>query len=175
MSQNLTPKQEAFAQHYAIHGVATDAYKAAGYSTRSGPKTINEAACRLTKHDKVSARIAELQQQVRKDAEEKFELTVERLTEAYMDIAFADPSELFTWDETGEMVLKRPEELTPRQRRLIGHLQKTNGKSVTVEFRLNDRMKALDALAKRLGFFEVDNAQSAGNITVNISSDDANL
>lgn len=170
----LTTKQEAFAQHYALTCNATASYEKAGYSTRAKKReTIHRKAVEVLQTGSVSARIAELQHRVRKDAEDKFELTVERLTEAYMDIAFADPADLYTWSSDGEMTLKTPDQLTPRQRRLMAHMQKTSGKSVSIEFRLNDRMKALDALAKKLGFFEVDNAQKAVNIT--ISQDDADL
>lgn len=171
----LTSKQEAFAQHYALHGNATDAYRAAGYSTNGKSETVHRKAIGVMQNGNVSARIAELQSRVREDAAAKFDLTVERLTEAYMDIAFADPADLYTWSEDGDMTLKTPDQLTPRQRRLIAHMQKTRGNSVSVEFRMNDRMKALDALAKRIGFFEVDNAQSAGNINIFITADDANL
>jgi hypothetical protein len=171
----LTSKQEAFAEHYAVNGNATEAYRSAGYSTKCAPETIHNKAHALTKKDKVRARIDELQQRVRRDAEEKFDFTVETLMQMYIDIAMCDPSDLYDWDENGNMKLKPPSSLTPRQRRLIGHLQKTNGKSVSVEFRMNDRMKALDALSKRLGFYELDNAQSQGNVIVNITPDDAAL
>lgn len=56
----LTPKQEAFAIAYIETGSASDAYRAAGYSTNAKPKTINEAASRLLADSKVAARVDEL-------------------------------------------------------------------------------------------------------------------
>ncbi len=58
----LTAKQEAFCVAYVETGVATEAYRAAGYSAGSTDKTTNEAASRLLKNSKVSARIAALRQ-----------------------------------------------------------------------------------------------------------------
>ena len=58
----LTPKQEKFVEHLAIHGNKTVAYKHAYKSENMSPKTINEAACRLAASSKVSARVQELQE-----------------------------------------------------------------------------------------------------------------
>ena len=55
----LTPKQEAFCIAFLKAENASDAYRAAGYSITNA-KTVNEAASRLLKNSKVSARIAEL-------------------------------------------------------------------------------------------------------------------
>lgn len=54
----LTAKQEAFCLAYVESGNATEAYRSAGYSPGSSDKTTNEAASRLLKNSKVSARIA---------------------------------------------------------------------------------------------------------------------
>lgn len=172
----LNSRQEAFAQHYALHRSPTEAYKAAGYSTKGKPETINRLAFALLENDKIATRISELQERVRDHAESNFGLTVDKLLEAYMDIAFADPADLFEWDEDGDMTLKASKDLTPRQRRLVAHVQKSRGNSTSLEFRVHDRMKALDALAKRIGFFEVDNAQGAGGgVQVVLSPEDASL
>lgn len=56
----LTEKQEAFCIAYVQSGDASAAYRAAGYSPRMRPKTVNEEACRLLKNPKVTARLAEL-------------------------------------------------------------------------------------------------------------------
>ena len=56
----LTPKQEAFCLAYIETGNASEAYRSAGYSTKATAKTINEAASRLLKDCKISARVDEL-------------------------------------------------------------------------------------------------------------------
>jgi phage terminase small subunit len=61
MAGGLTPKQEAFACAYIETGNASEAYRRAGYSPNMSDKTINEAACRLLRDSKVSARVVELQ------------------------------------------------------------------------------------------------------------------
>lgn len=60
MADQLTQKQEMFCLAYIETGNATEAYRAAGYSTNATSKTINEAASRLLADSKVSARVAEL-------------------------------------------------------------------------------------------------------------------
>lgn len=69
----LTPKQEAFCLAYVKSESATEAYRAAGYSPGMADKTVHEAASRLLKNSKVSARIAEL----RRPAAEAAEITLE--------------------------------------------------------------------------------------------------
>ena len=56
----LTPKQKAFALAYCRLLNASDAYRVAYHAGNMNPKTINEAASRLLKNSKVSARIADL-------------------------------------------------------------------------------------------------------------------
>ena len=56
----LTAKQEAFCLAFVETSNATDAYKAAGYSSGMAVKTSTEAASRLLKNSNVIARIASL-------------------------------------------------------------------------------------------------------------------
>lgn len=66
-------RHEAFAQAVAKGKSASEAYLAAGYKVNA--KTAAEAASRLSRNVKVSARVAELQQKVAR----KVEVTVESL------------------------------------------------------------------------------------------------
>src|SRR5580693_2459622 len=83
----LTPKQEAFALAYCRLMNASDAYREAYHAGNMNPKTINEAASRLLKNSKVSARIAEL----KVPAIAAAGLSVERTLREIARVAYADP------------------------------------------------------------------------------------
>lgn len=59
----LTPMQEAAVQHFIDLGDMTAAYRAAGYSTRGKPATINRNAYALFSKPHVAARVQELRDQ----------------------------------------------------------------------------------------------------------------
>lgn len=147
----LTNKQELFAQHYAIHGDATAAYRAAGYSTDCKPEAQHRCASRTKQKAQVIARIAELQARVKQRAEEKFDLTVDKILARLQTIAFADASDFYKWDATGNVSFKTPDQMTPEIRQCITHIEETRGNSNTVTLKLVDKMQALQLLAKHLG------------------------
>ena len=66
----LTSKQEAFAQAIVTGVNQSDAYRTA-YKVRTNtkPETVNQAACRLMADSNISARVAELREQVAKKAQ----------------------------------------------------------------------------------------------------------
>ena len=171
----LTDKQEAFAQHYALHGSPMGAYRAAGYSKAMSANSAAVEAQALLKNAKVAGRIAELSARIRKTAEHAFDITAERLLRQYEAIAFADTGEFFTWDQDG-LTVKPSEDLTAQQRQLVTKIkQQTRGNTALIEIELADRMKALDALARHVGLFELDNVQGAQPIQIVLSPDDAAL
>ena len=76
-ADNLTPKQEAFAQKFVECGNASEAYRTAydvGENTTAGSIWVN--ACKTLGNDKVAQRVAELQQM----AQERTLVTIESLT-----------------------------------------------------------------------------------------------
>jgi len=104
MTRNkLTPKQEAFAQHYALHGSATAAFKAAGYTTRSAkPETVHRRAVEVMQNLKVAARIEELQQRVKERAEHVFDITADRILQELAAIGFANLQDFVAIDSKGQ-------------------------------------------------------------------------
>jgi hypothetical protein len=59
--QKLTAKQEAFAQKVASGGTPSAVYRDVYDAGNMSAKTVWEAACRLGRNSKVTARVAELQ------------------------------------------------------------------------------------------------------------------
>ena len=82
----LTSKQEAFARAYVEIGNARQAYAMAGYSQNNSLATQQKEAHKLLHHPHVSRRISELQANARRRAEAEHGVTVDRLTEMYLEI-----------------------------------------------------------------------------------------
>jgi phage terminase small subunit len=82
MTQNLTPKQERFAQKYIELGNASEAYRLSYDAKKMKPEVIHVKACELLKDGKVAVRVAELQAIHQK----RHEVTVDSLTEEYEEI-----------------------------------------------------------------------------------------
>lgn len=74
MPKLASPKQEKFAQHFALNNNATAAYRHA-YSTKTkNDNTVWVEACKLLKNPKVAPRVKELQKIASDKAEEEFEI-----------------------------------------------------------------------------------------------------
>jgi phage terminase small subunit len=99
----LTPKQEAFAQHYALHTSATAAYRAAGYATKSAKsETIHRRAIEVLQNGKVAARIEQLKQRIQERAEHIFDITADRILQELAAIGFANMEDFVTIDANGQ-------------------------------------------------------------------------
>ena len=82
----LTKRQEAFALAYVELGNAQQAYAAAGYSQGNSLATQQKEAHKLLHNPKVAPRIPELQAKARRRAEAEYGVTVDKLTDMYMEI-----------------------------------------------------------------------------------------
>ncbi len=82
----LTSKQEAFARAYVALGNARQAYEAAGYSQNNSLATQQKEAHKLLHNPQVAPRIRELQAKARRRAEAKHGVTVDKLSDMYMEI-----------------------------------------------------------------------------------------
>jgi phage terminase small subunit len=86
----LSPKREAFARHYAAHGNATEAFKAAFDCRNVSRRSMRELAYRTAHEPAVRARVRELLAQ----AAERVVVDRAAMIADLLDIATADPSEL---------------------------------------------------------------------------------
>ena len=82
----LTKMQEAFALAYVELGNARQAYAMAGYSQNNSLTTQQKEAHKLLRNPKVAPRIRQLQANARRRAEAEYGVTVNRLTDMYMEI-----------------------------------------------------------------------------------------
>lgn len=153
----LTPKQEAFCNHYIETGNATEAYRRAFCCDKMKPATINRKAFETLNHGKITARIQELQN----EAKNKFDLSKERILAELSSIVFSSIAEMHnTWIERKEF-----DKLTAEQRSTIKSistkvLKKNIGthedpELIDVEYvkiELHDKLKAIERICKMLGY-----------------------
>jgi phage terminase small subunit len=91
----LTAKQEMFVQWIIKGKSQREAYKLAGYKTDSmTDKTMDEAASRIFRNSKVSARYEEIHNRLLKESEDESIITAKDVLKRWREIAFADPNEL---------------------------------------------------------------------------------
>ncbi len=157
--KKLTAKQEKFVEEYLVDLNATRAYKAAYPAT----KTDNAAAAsavRLLRDVKIQEAIQNRRQILAKNT-----ITPEKVVEEWMKIAGLDIKDFLSWrtqlgvvgyTEDGQPVFDfRPViELKDSE-----HVDGTLVQEVSIsekgvfKFKLHDRMKALENIAKHLGMF----------------------
>lgn len=143
----MTPKQERFVAEYVKDLNGTQAATRAGYSAR----TANEQGARLLANASVSQAI-----QTRQKAKlEALDFDAQRVIQELGRIAFTDMGGFF--DDQGN--IKAVKDMTPTQRAQLQSLEviKKNaaaGDGITdtvYKFKLWDKTKALDTLAKHFG------------------------
>lgn len=143
----MTPKQARFIAEYLIDLNATQAAIRAGYS----PKTANEQAARLLANVSVQAAVAAGKARQLTAAD----LTAARVLEELRRVAFVNAKAYWTADGDA----KHPRELTLEEGAalagfevLIKNAKAGDGVTDTIhKFRLWDKVKALEILAKHFG------------------------
>lgn len=71
--KNLRPKQENFCNYYVESGNASDAYRRAYGCEKMKPKTVNRKAVELLSNGKITARVNELQAEIKAKSDIKKE------------------------------------------------------------------------------------------------------
>ncbi len=83
MAIHLTPKQEKFVQEWFKTGNKKASYNTAYPNHNMSSKTVDEAACRLSKKSKVVARMEEMQEKVAKESMITVQSVTGMLNKAY--------------------------------------------------------------------------------------------
>ncbi|MGL5736183.1 MAG: terminase small subunit, partial [Beijerinckiaceae bacterium] len=142
--------------------------------------SIHESASRLLKNVKVSARIEQLSVKVIEKAEQKFDITADKVLQRLAAIAFAQPGDYYKWGtrevekstKDGSIYLatesfvelKPSDELTDIQKLAIAGAEMTISKTgePVVSVKMADRRAALVDLGKHLKLF-TDKHEHAGD------------
>lgn len=165
---NLTPKQELFAQTYVKTGNATESYKTAYKVTSTNINSINVKASRLLNGSKISLRIKELQENLSK----KHDISKDKIIKHLCAVAFFDISRISNEDGS----IRRIDELDQETKILInGVIEKTIGMGKYAEkvlsYRMSDKLKAMDMLIKLLGYNEPDKVEHSGMVETKITKE----
>lgn len=153
--KKLTLKQEAFVQEYLKNGHnGTAAYKKA--YPDSSDRASETGAHRLLRNAEIQKRI----QNYKKRAQKRTEITQDRVIMELARVAFADIGLIAAWDESGNMTLKKSEDLTAEQTAAIQSIQANDhfyqGEKIgtRITYRMHDKLKALELLCKHLGILD---------------------
>ena len=152
----LTPKQKRFCQEYVIDLNGTQAAIRAGYS----PNTANEQASQHLAKLNVQNYIQSLQEKIQK----RTEITADMVVRELAKIGFSNIQDLI---EQGNST-KDLSEIEKEKAASVSGIKVTTTSGGTgentwtreqVEFKLYDKVSALEKLGKHLGIFEKDNRQ----------------
>lgn len=152
----LNPKQKRFCQEYVIDLNGTQAAIRAGYSAR----TANEQAAQLLAKLSIQAFVKKLQKGISK----RLEVSADKVVQELAKIGFCNIQDYI---ETGNSTkdLSGIERDTAAPISSIKVTKTTGGKGEgaweqeAVEFKLHNKVSALETLGKHLGIFEKDNSQ----------------
>lgn len=168
----LTPKEEDFVYEYLVDMNATQAAIRANYSKKSA----RQLASRLLSKVHIQDAIAKL----RKKRAQRYEISAENVLAEYAKIGFSNMDD-YVDTETNDLPVIDMAGLTRDQLAAVSEItvdtryeyegrgadRECVGTIDRVKFKLYDKTKGLDALAKNLGLFEKDNSQKTPQIIIN--------
>ena len=150
----LTIKQENFCNKYLESGNASEAYRCAYSCEKMKPETINTKACELLNNGKITARVKELQAELKAKSDVTKEDKLEMLHNM-LKTSIADFHK--NWH-----TLKNFNKLTDKQKMCIKSItceDTLHGRKVKIE--LHDKVKLIEVSNKMLG----DDAPSKHEVT----------
>lgn len=162
----LTANQKIFADEYLIDRNATRAYKVA-YPKVKSDDVAAAASARLLRNVKLEVYIQERLEK----AQERTEVTLDRVIKEYARIAFFDPRKMF--DEDGNPVPLT--EMDDDTAAVIAGLDILEIGSMTSikKYKLSNKLEALKALGEHLGLNRIIQEENKGpvnNVTIYIPS-----
>lgn len=175
----MTNAQKRFCDEYLIDLNATRAYKVA-YPNCKKDETANAASSRMLRNVKVQEYISEKQQEI----EKRTEVTQDMVIKELANIAFFNIKNLYNGNGTLKAI-KDIDEETIKAISSVKVLQKAGAMKIsinmegkdnevpiehiqeqTIEFKTNDKVKALELLGKHLGMFK-EKVTIDGNVNTN--------
>jgi phage terminase small subunit len=169
-SEQLTLKQQRFANEYCVDLNATAAYKRAGYNARGN--SAEAAASRLLSNVKVRQAIQEKE----KIAAKRLEVNIENVLRATSALAFSDIRKLFNADGSPKTIQELDDQTAAAIQSIeIGQMM-SEGKVIgrTCKIKLCDKNNAQERLFKHLGLFRMESRPESevSNLTVTFVSAD---
>lgn len=164
----LTKKKEAYCQAYMESGDKSAAYRQAYDADAMNKNTVNTRAWELHKESEVTARIEELQSELR----ERNKVKIDDVLSVLSDMIKFDISELY--DENDN--LKSIHDIPKQHRQMISSLkvfEEFQGSGMqreligyTKEVKTLNKLDVIEKFMKHLGGYEKDNNQKAAGVTI---------
>jgi len=164
----LPRKRQAFVLEYVRDYNGRQAAIRAGYS----PKTANEMAARLLAIVTIGKAVELAMNEVLASAGTDAQAIERELAR----VGFARMSDLVEWDREGNVYLQPSQEVDPDSLAAVSQVKQVRQvrfnkdgekiETVRLDFRLHDKVAALDKLARRHGLYREDNEQRAGVVVL---------
>lgn len=151
-SHGLTDKQEAFCREYLIDCNATLAAQRAGYSERSAKQN----GWRLMQEKRIQDRMATL----KAERNSRLEITADDVIRQTARLAFSDIRDYF--DDDGAFIA--PREIGDDAAAALTSIKVH--KDGSIEFKLAEKMRPLEALAKHTGAYDLNEVNQGPVIQV---------
>lgn len=140
----LSVKQENFCNFYLESGNASEAYRRAYSCSNMKDESINRKAIELLNNGKITARVKELQEELKK----KSDITKEEVLNMLKSFMYADIRNFLTI-KNGNVIFKDSEDWTDEMAMQVESVKQ--GKE-GIEIKLNGRTWTIQRICKMLGF-----------------------
>lgn len=140
----LSVKQENFCNYYIECGNASEAYRRAYSCSNMKDESINRKAIELLNNGKITARVKELQEELKK----KSDITKEEVLSMLKNFMYADIRNFLTIKK-GNVIFKDSEDWTDEMAMQVESVKQ--GKE-GIEIKLNGRTWTIQRICKMLGF-----------------------
>lgn len=148
----MNEKHKVFGQEYIIDLNGKQAAIRAGYSEARAEVTGSEL---LARRD-----VQEYIQELQKARSERVEITADMVLRELAKLGFSDIKEYYEEGDKTKEVIKLDNRLTAAISSIkITETEGDWGSKTVKEFRLHDKLGALEKIARHIGFFEKDNDQ----------------
>ena len=162
---SLNEKQKRFCNEYLIDLNATQAAIRAGYSS----KTASEQSSRLLRNVKIKREIDILMAERSK----RTGVNQDRVIRELAKIAFVNSKDIIDYKKGTVLSKAKEDDLACIQSVKVKISNGDNGYMEEREIKLNDKLKALDSLAKHLGIYK-DGGLEDLNINITVDYGDGN-
>jgi phage terminase small subunit len=166
----LTPKIKRFCEEYIKDLNGTQAAIRAGYSKKTAKEKASQLLTKVNVQDYLF--------QLKKGLSDKNEGLAQQVIDELKKIGFcniqdfiSDGNEIKDLTKISRDKAAAVESIKKTTTELNGG-ENSSGSKTSIQFKLYDKLSALEKIGRHLGIFELDNQQKAATINVNITDDD---
>jgi len=154
----LTPKQQRFCEEYIIDLNAAQAAIRAGYGEKSARSKASQLLTKVNIQNEVQRLKAKRSKRVQLDADD--------IVQELMRVGYSNIRDYLTVDEDGEVYIKNFDDIDRDKLAAVESVKVNVTKNKdesreykTTQFKLHNKLTALDQLCRHLGLFKADSLQ----------------